>query len=46
MVELNYDLMKTIQILQVDIHRFQDDNINERKEQQEINEYFLQNMNE
>ena len=40
-VELNYDLMKTIQSLQVDLHIFKYDNMNERKEKQEINEYLL-----
>ena len=40
-VELNYDIMKTIQSLQVDLQIFIDDNMDERKEQQEINEALL-----
>ena len=32
MVELNFDLMKTIQSLQVEIQSVRDDNLNERKE--------------
>ena len=43
-VELNSDIMKTIQSLQADLKSFRDDNLNERKEQQAINEAFLQNM--
>ena len=37
MVELNFDLMKTIQ-------SFKYDNINERREQKEINEALLRNL--
>ena len=44
MVELNSDIMKTIQILQVDLQSFRDDNVNERKEQQPTNEALLRNM--
>ena len=44
MVELNFDILKTIQSLQVDLQIFKDDNMNERKEQQEINESLLRNM--
>ena len=44
MVELNPDIMKTIQSLQADLKIFRDDNINERKEQQAINEALLRNM--
>ena len=40
-VELNYDIMKTIQSLQADLQSLKDDNLNERKEQQEINEALL-----
>ena len=36
--------MKTIQILQVDLQSCRDDNLNERKEQQAINEALLRNM--
>ena len=43
-VELDYDIMKTIQSLQADLQSFRDDNLNERKEQQEINEALLRNM--
>ena len=32
LVELNYDIMKTIQIMQVELHSFIDDNMNEIKE--------------
>ena len=38
MVELNSDIMKTIQSLQANLQSFRDDNLNERKEQQAINE--------
>ena len=41
---MNFDILKTIQSLQVDLHIFKDDNMNERKEQQEINESLLRNM--
>ena len=40
-VELNFDIMKTIQSLQEDLQSFIDDNLNERKEHQEINEALL-----
>ena len=40
-VELNSDIMKTIQSLQADLQSFKDDNLNERKEQQAINEALL-----
>ena len=40
-VELNSDIMKTIQSIQADLQSFRDDNLNERKEQQEINEALL-----
>ena len=43
-VELNFDLIKTIQSLQVDLQSFRDDNLNERKEQQATNEALLWNM--
>ena len=45
-VELNSYIMKTIQSLQIDLQSFKDDNINERKEQQAINEALLRNMME
>ena len=43
-VELNSDLMKTIQSFQAYLQGFIDDNLNERKEQQAINEALLRNM--
>ena len=43
-MELNSDTMKTIQSLQEDLHSFRYDNLNERKEQQAINEALLRNM--
>ena len=43
-VELYSDIMKTIQSLQVDLQSFRDDNLNERKEHQEINEALLWKM--
>ena len=43
-VELNYDILKTIQSLEADLHIFKYDNMNEIKEQKEINEDLLQNM--
>ena len=45
-VELNFDILKTLQIIQADLQSFKDDNMNERKEQQSINETLLQNMME
>ena len=44
MVELNFDLMKTIKSLQADLQSFKDDNINERKNKKEINKSLLRNM--
>ena len=44
MVELNSDLMKTIQSMQEDLHSFKDDNMNERKEKHAINEALMRNM--
>ena len=43
-LELNSDIMKTIKSIQVDMQSFRDDNLNERKEQQAINEALLRNM--
>ena len=43
-VELNSNISKTIQSLQVDLQSFKDDNMNERKEEQAINEALLRNM--
>ena len=44
MVELNFDLMKTIQSMQEYLQSFKDENMNEIKEKQSINEALLQNM--
>ena len=46
MVELNFDILKTIQGLQEDLKIFKDDNMNERKEHKAINESLLRNMTE
>ena len=43
-VELNSDILKTIQSLQADLQSFEDDNMNEIKQQQAINEALLWNM--
>ena len=40
-VELNSDILKTIQSLQANLQSFKDDNMNERKEHQVINESLL-----
>ena len=40
-VELNSNIMKTIQCLQEDLQSFRNDNLNEIKEQQAINEALL-----
>ena len=37
-VELNSHILKTIQNIQADLPSFKDDNMNEKKEQQAINE--------
>ena len=44
MVELNSNILKTIQSLQADLQSFKDDNMNEIKEQQAINEALLRYM--
>ena len=41
---LNFDLMNTIESLQVDLQCFKDENMNERWEQKAINEALLQNL--
>ena len=38
MVELNSNILKTIHILQAELKIFREDSLNERKEQQSINE--------
>ena len=43
-VELNSDILKTIQSLQAELESFKDDNMKERKEYQAINEALPQNM--
>ena len=43
-VELNSNILKTIQSLPSNLHSFKDDNLNERKEQQATNKDLLQNM--
>ena len=43
-VELNSDILKTIHSLQAELQSFREDSLNERKEQQAINETLLRNM--
>ena len=43
-VQLNSDLMRTIQILQAYLQSFKYDNMNERIEHKRINEYLFRNM--
>ena len=43
-VELNYDILKTIQFFHANLLIFKDDNMNKIKEQQTINEALLWNM--
>ena len=43
-VELNYGILKSIQILQVDLQSFRYDNLNEIKEHQVANEALLRRM--
>ena len=43
-VELNSDVLKTLYSLQVELRCFKDDSLNERQEQQAINEALLCNM--
>ena len=43
-VELNSDILKTIHNLQAELQSFREDSLNERKEQQAINEALLRNM--
>ena len=43
-VEINSDVLKTLHSLQVELKSFREDNLNERKEQQAINEALLRNM--
>ena len=43
-VELNSDVLKTFHSLQAELKSFREDSLNERKEQQAINEALLHNM--
>ena len=43
-VEINYDVLKTLHSLQAKLKIFIEDSLNERKEQQAINEALLRNM--
>ena len=43
-VELNFDVLKTLHSLQAELKSFREDSLNERKEQQAINEALLRNM--
>ena len=43
-VELNSDILKTIDSLQGELQSFREYSLNERKEQQDINETLLRNM--
>ena len=43
-VELKYDVLKTLHSLQDKLKSFREDGLNERKEQQAINEALLCNM--
>ena len=44
MVELNSNILKTIQSLEADLQSFKDDKMNERKEHQAINEALMRNI--
>ena len=43
-VELNYDVLKNLHSLQAELKSFREDSLNERKEQEAINEALLRNM--
>ena len=43
-LELNSDILKTMHSLQAELQSLREDNLNERKEQQAINEALLRNM--
>ena len=45
-VELNSDILKTIHSVQAELWSLKEDSLNERKEQQAINEALLRNMME
>ena len=44
LVKLNSNVLKTLHSLQAELKRFKEDSLNERKEQQAINEALLRNM--
>ena len=43
-VEINSNVLKTFHSLRVELKSFREDSLNERKEQQDINEALLRNM--
>ena len=43
-VEIKYDVLKNLHSLQAELKSFREDSLNERKEQQDINESLLRNM--
>ena len=43
-VELNFDILKTIHSLQAELRSLKEGSLNERKEQEAINEALLRNM--
>ena len=43
-VEINFDMLKNLHSLQAELKSFREDSLNERKEQQAINEALLHNM--
>ena len=43
-VKINFDVLKTLHSLQVELKFFREDSLNERKDQQAINEALLRNM--
>ena len=43
-VELNSDILKTIHSIQAELRSLREDSLNERKEQQDINEALLRKM--
>ena len=43
-VEINFDVLKTLHSLQAELKRLGEDGLNKRKEQQAINEALLRNM--
>ena len=44
LVEVNYDVLKTLHTLQTELKISREDSLNKRKEQKSINEYLLRNM--